>query len=487
MLTFSLHLRSVFYVTGLLVCVTGIGMIGVAGIELAIGAKDWLSFLVSAAVTLFIGSGVALSSRPRAIEFGLRDGMVLTALSWVVIAAVAALPLMLSAKPLSFTDAYFETMSALTTTGSTVIVGLDDMPPGVLLWRSVLQAFGGMGIIVFAIALLPFLRVGGMQLFRLESSDKSEKALPRTSEIAASIIGIYFGLIALCALSYALSGMSLFDAANHAMTTVATGGFSTSDASLGAWEKHPGVHWTAFVFMAAGALPFTLYLRVAQGRWDALMRDGQVRAFFGLMALAIAATSVWLIATGRYGVEPAIRHAAVNLMSVVTTTGYATVDYMQWGSFPIAIFFFLTLVGGCTGSTSGGLKIFRLQVLAALVAVQFRRFVHPNGVYVARHKGKPIGDDVAISVLVFVLVYLATIGAVTLAIAAMGVDLVTALTGTMQAIGNVGPGLGDIVGPAGNFSTLPAGAKWLLALAMLIGRLELFTFLVLFTPHFWRA
>lgn len=487
MLTFALHHRSVFYVTGLLVCLTGVGMAAVSGVELLLGAKDWLSFLISAAVTLFVGAGVALSSRPRVVEFGLRDGIVLTALSWIVIAAVATLPLMLSAKPLSFTDAYFETMSALTTTGSTVIVGLDSMPPGVLLWRSLLQAFGGMGIIVFAIALLPFLRVGGMQLFRLESSDKSEKALPRTSEIAASIIAIYFGLIALCTLSYSLSGMTLFDAANHAMCTLATGGFSTSDSSLGLWEKHPGVHWTAVAFMAAGALPFTLYLRMAQGRWDALLRDGQVRAFFLLMAVTTAATAAWLVATGRYGIEPAIRHAALNLMSVATTTGFASADYMQWGSFPIAVFFFLTLVGGCTGSTSGGLKIFRMQVLAALIAVQFRRFVHPNGVYVPRHKGKAIGDDVALSVLVFVLVYMLTIAAVTLAIAAMGVDLVTALTGTMQAISNVGPGLGDIIGPAGNFSSLPAGAKWLLAFAMLVGRLELFTLLVLFTPHFWRA
>jgi trk system potassium uptake protein TrkH len=366
-----------------------------------------------------------------------------------------------------------------------VLTGLDSIPRGILLWRSLLQWIGGIGIIVMAIALLPLLQVGGMQLFHTESSDRSEKVMPRLRQVTAAISALYLGFTLACALAYWAAGMTPFEAVNHAMTTLATGGYSTSDASFVKFEQ-ASIHWIAVVFMLLGGITFTLYVRVLHGEPLALLRDSQVRWFVSFLLAGILSVAVWLVLTEGIEAGPALRLAAFNVVSIATTTGYASADYYLWGSFAVAAFYFLTFMGGCTGSTAGAIKVFRFQVLYIVASQQLARLLAPHRVTVPRIQGKEVTESIAISVLTFFFFYATTFAVVALALALFGLDMETALSGSATAVGNVGPGLGPVIGPAGNFSSLPDGAKWVLAAGMLLGRLEFVTVFVLFTRAFWR-
>ncbi|MGF1609498.1 MAG: TrkH family potassium uptake protein [Kiloniellales bacterium] len=478
-------LRPVLYTIGLLLSVIGAAMLVPAVVDAMAGNPDWQAFAISASITLFIAGSLTLGLMVKEVRLDLRQAFLLTALSWTVCAAFAALPFRLAQLKLDYADAFFEGVSGLTTTGSTVLVGLDGMPPGILLWRALLQWLGGLGIIAMAIAILPYLRVGGMQLFRTESSDRFEKILPRPGQYARAIATLYVALTSLCALAYWAGGMPGFDAITHAMTTLATGGYSTSDASMGHFQSAT-IQWTGVLFMLLGALPFVLYLRVIGLDFAALWRDGQVRALVAFLAAVTLLLALNLALTNDVPLLDALRLAAFNVVSVTTTTGFATADYGAWGSFALVLFFVLTFIGGCTGSTSGGIKIFRFQVLRLFVDRQMRRLYFPQGVVAQRYKGKPLPREVASSVVGFFFIYIMGFAVLTLALAATGLDLVTSTSGAATAIGNVGPGLGPIIGPAGNFSTLPDVAKWLLSAGMLLGRLELFTVLILLLPGFWR-
>jgi trk system potassium uptake protein TrkH len=385
---------------------------------------------------------------------------------------------------MSYTDAFFEAMSGLTTTGATVITNLDGAPPGILLWRALLQWFGGIGIIVMAISVLPMLNIGGMQLFRLESSDTSEKILPRTAQIAGSITRLYFGITLACMLSYLAAGMEVFDAIAHAMTTIATGGFSTRNDSLGAFGAP--VAMVAIFFMLVSAVPFVAYLQLVNRKFDKFVRDEQIRTFF-LLAMA-AAGMMWIYQLAMTGdsAGAALLSAAFNTTSILTGTGYATADYSAWGPFAISMFFILTFIGGCAGSTACGLKIFRLQVVVKAGWRYIRQLTRPNGVFVIRYNGRLLDDEVANSVVAFVLIFILTFSAVATSLSLMGLDPLTALSAAAAAIANVGPGLGPEIGPSGTYAGLPNQAKWVLAFGMLLGRLEFLTVLVLFAPSFWR-
>jgi trk system potassium uptake protein len=367
-----------------------------------------------------------------------------------------------------------------------VIDDLDHAPPGILLWRAILQWLGGIGIIVMGVAILPILRVGGMQLVRAESSDLSEKILPRAAQIASAIGLIYLGFTMLCAALYWWAGMTPFDAAAHSMTTIATGGFSTIDASIGGFGSAT-IDTIAIVFMILGALPFVLYIQVANGQLRPLYADTQVRWFFGILAVFVVTIALWLALVEGYTPFDAFLDAAFNVVSLITTTGFASTDYGLWGTFPVAALFFLMAVGGCTGSTSGGIKIFRFAVLHAIASNQFARLIRPHGVFVPTFNRRPLPEAAAISVMAFVFLFGLSFAIVAIALSALGLDYLTAMSAAITAVANVGPGLGPIVGPAGTFASLPESAKWLLSAAMLIGRLELFTVLVLFVPSFWRG
>ncbi len=483
------QLRPVLHlVSGMLLALAGLMLLPVL-VDAAAGNPDWQVFAVSSAVTFLVGGVLFRASRCR-LSGGLtlRQAFVLTPLSWATVSAFAALPFFLSAHEGlggSATHAFFEAVSGLTTTGATVVTGLDHAPPGILLWRALLQWMGGVGIIATAVAILPALGVGGMQMFRTESSDRSEKVMPRVRQIAVAIGLVYLGLTVLWAFAYWAAGMTPFDAAAHALTTISTAGYSTSDASLGNWDV-PAIHWIATFGMIAGAVPFVLYVRLLQGGWDAL-RDSQVRTLLAFLAAVVCALTLYLAATGQYGLADALRHAAFNTVSVVTTTGYASADYAAWGNAAVGLFFGLMFVGGCTGSTAGGMKIFRFEVMAIMLRAQFLRLVFPRGVFPRAYAGRLLPDEVVGSVVVFFSLYFICYGALTIALMALDLDFLTSASAAVAALSNVGPGLGETIGPAGSFAPLPAAAKWLLSFAMLLGRLELFTVLVLFMPRFWRG
>jgi len=477
--------RPAIFIVGLLLATLAVVMCLPAVADFAYGHPDWQVFAAAAGTTFFVGVTMALTSKVRGLKLTIRHAFMITTASWATMTLFASLPFVFSELDMNFTDAMFEAMSGITTTGSTVIVGLDHAPPGILLWRSLLQWLGGIGIIVMGIAVLPLLQVGGMQLFRMESSDQSDKAMPRAAQIASAIGVIYFLLTILWAGFYWLAGMGGFDSIVHAMTTIATGGFSSHDASIAHFES-AAIDYIAAAGMLVGALPFILYLRTLQGDLLAVVNDSQVQWFIVFVAGVIAVTTGWLVL--EIGEQPteALRLAAFNIISIITGTGYATDDYGLWGAFSPVIFFFIMFIGGCAGSTTCGIKVFRFQVLYAAARTQIHHLLQPHGVFIPYFNKRPISEEIIISVLSFFFMWFFTFALLTLALSLLGLDFITAFSSAATSIANVGPALGPIAGPAGNFSTFPDAAKWLMSLGMLLGRLELFTVIVLLSRSFWR-
>ena len=478
--------RPVLFFLGILLSGLAAAMVVPALVDGAFGSPDWQAFAAAAALTLFVGIAFMLLSRGGWTSIPVRDGFVLTTAAWVLSAAFGALPFLLSDLDLSYTDAFFEAMSGITTTGSTVLSGLDEAPRGILLWRSLLQWLGGIGFIVMAIAVLPILQVGGMHLFRTEFADPSGKVLPRVGQLATGIGSIYLGATIACMIAMWMAGMSAFEATAHAMTTIATGGFSTSDQSIGHFASAP-IEWIATVFMIVGSLPFLLLWGALRGKALGLLRDTQVQWFFGIVAASVVAIAMWQWLASGHPLSQAIRESAFNVTSIITGTGYASADYWQWGTFPAAAFLFFMFIGGCAGSTSCSVKVFRYQILYQALIVQMVRLMRPHGVAVPQYNGRPIPESVTDSVFAFFFLFLLLFALLAFGLAALGLDFVTAISSAATAIANVGPGLGDVVGPSGTFASIPDAGKWLMAAGMLLGRLEIFTVLVLLSPSFWRA
>lgn len=467
-------------------------MLAVGDLMLIPAAVGWFSryhdaepFLWSALIILVPAVVINRLARRPDVSILPRHAFLVTSVVWLIAAIAGALPFALH-PGISITDAFFESMSGITTTGSTVLTDLDHRPTALLLWRSVLQWVGGLGFVMMAIAILPLVGVGGMRLYRSETSDWSDKSMPRTRDIAIQIFQLYASLTALCAACYWWFGMSAFDAVNHAMTTLATGGYSTSDLSMGKYPT-PGILWTSTVFMLTASLPFVVLLQALRSGPRAILRDDQVRFFAGMVVTLVVVCTLVLIRQSDLGWAQALTQVAFNLVSVISTTGFASTDYTLWGPFFVAVFLFLMFTGGCSGSTAGSIKAFRIQIALRLLDLQVRKLVHPSGVFVAKLNDRRLDTDIIAALVGFLFVVGLTVMVLTLALAAMGLDLVTALSAVSTALTNVGPGLGEVIGPAGNFSTLPSAAKWLLAAAMLLGRLELMTVVVLFSRHYWRG
>ncbi len=459
--------------------------------DLAVGNRDWLTFATSAAFSIFVGGALVLGFRqPQALDavqttMPRRGIYFLTTLTWLGSAAFAALPFYVAQISLTPTDAFFEATSALTTTGATIFSHIDTLPIGILVWRALLQWVGGVGIVILGITILPMLRVGGMALFHSESSDHSEKEIPSIAGLALSISLIYSGLTLLCSFAYGLAGMSMSDAILHALTTVSTGGFSTHDQSIGYFDS-AAIEWIAILFMFSGALPFIAYIRFFRRSRKALWTDVQVRALSLLLVLAAVLLTGWRWLRSDISVLDGFRQSLFHVTSIVTTTGYASTDYTLWGTGAVGLFFLLTMVGGSTGSTAGGLKIFRLSLIWRGIVVNLRRMVFPNGVFNLVYSGRRVDEDVSASVYTFFCLFFLAIALTTALVALSGEDFVTALSGAATSLANVGPGLGDKIGPAGNYAALSDAAKWVLAMAMIAGRLEIMTVLVLFLPTYWK-
>lgn len=479
-------IRPVGYVIGLLLAILGATMFLPFLVDLAEGRGHWPVFVQSGLITVLSGGLIALACS-NGVKQGLtiQQTFLLTTGVWLALPIFGALPFVFGATEARFVDAVFEAMSGLTTTGSTVFAGLDTLPKGLLLWRGLLQWLGGIGIIVVAMVFLPELRVGGMQIFRAEAFDTMGKILPRATQIASQISVIYVSLTLVCALTYIAFGMNTFDATVHALTTISTGGFSTYDASFGAFSGP--MEYVASVFMVLAALPFVRYVQLINGSARPLLFDSQVRVFLLTVLALVLFSTIVLVNVFPQHPEQAFREALFNITSIISGTGYASVDYMGWGPMMISLFFFIGLIGGCAGSTACSVKIFRYQLLFSSIRVQLLRIRSPNGVFTTRFEGRPVGDDVLNSVMSFFMFFVVSLGVLAVLLSATGLDFVTSVSGAATALANIGPGLGDTIGPAGNFASLNDTAKWLLSAAMLIGRLELMVVYAILTVNFWRA
>jgi len=480
-------LRPVFFVIGLMCSALGLLMFIPMLVDVFDEARAWRAFGISGGITTLFGALLATISYTPNPTLRARGAFVLTVFAWLTLSVLSAMPFLFEPINLSLTDALFEATSGITTTGATILTGLDNMPRGVLMWRAILQWIGGVGIVVTAMAVLPMLKVGGMQLFRLESSDMGEKILPRAASLAGGISLIYLGLTIACCIGYMLTGMNWFDAIAHAMTTLATGGYSTSDASMGGFMDN-GADIVCVAFMMAGGMPFGIYLLMTtRGDWRAPFRDSQVRAFLTVMTALIAIVTLFLILSDQFEFSRGLRLAMFNTVSIVTGTGYATADYNAWGSFAVAAFFAFMFIGGCAGSTACSIKIFRYQVAFEAMRNYLFRMPRQNAVVPMRYGGKPLPPSVVYSVMSYFFIFFLTMVVAAALLSLIGLDPITAWSGAGSAIANVGPGLGDIIGPSGTYQDLPGSAKWVLLVTMIVGRLEIVTALVLFTPAFWRS
>jgi trk system potassium uptake protein TrkH len=480
-----IDLRPALFIIGILLTTLSVAMLAPFAVDIVDGNPDWQVFAGAGLLTLFVGGVLVLTNRSPARRLSIRQAFILTSASWLALTTFAALPFVFSGLKLTYTDAFFEAMSGITTTGSTVIVGLDMAPRGILLWRALLQWLGGIGIIVMAIAVLPMLRVGGMQLFKFEAFDAQEKVLPRAGQISVWITVVYVGFTIIWWIGLWVLGMDSFHAVVHAMTTIATGGYASSDNSASEFGNK-AIEIFIIAGMLTGAMPFILYLRIIREASLSLFRDSQVRAFLCIAGVASLAVALWLWSVQGMKMADAAVVGAFNTVSIMTGTGYTLGDYQSWGPFPVVVLFFLMFVGGCAGSTSCGIKIFRFQVLFSAVIAQFRRLLQPHGIFVPHYNHRPVEEDVIQSVMNFFFLFIAAFVVLALALGALGLDYMTAITGAATAICNVGPAMGPIIGPTGTFAPLPDAAKWLLSAGMLFGRLEIFTVLVLFLPSFWR-
>ena len=476
--------KTVFFTLGLLQIILGLSMIIPIIAQILYNETD-AGFIGSGLISIVFGMLFFLSNLDHDKKINLQQAFVLTSLSWLSIAVFGSLPFIFSKLDLSITDAFFESMSGITTTGSTIITNLDVAPKGILLWRAMLQWLGGIGIIIMAITLMPIMNVGGMQLFKISSSDTTEKVMPKTKEIAIRLILIYSCLTTLCLIIYKICGMNLFDSFTHSMTTIATGGFSNYNESIG-YFKNPYIEITSIFFILCGSIPFIVYLKFLNGERSIFKSDTQIKGFLKILFISILILFLYLSLINKSFTEISFLSVSFNVISILTGTGYVTDNFSNWGNFPLIFFLILMFIGGCAGSTSCGIKIFRVQILYEFFSNQIKKIIYPHGIFNLKYGKQNINNKFMSSVITFIYLYVVIFFIVTALLSVSGLDLITSISAAATSISNVGPGLGDNIGPNGNFSSLSDYSKWILSFAMILGRLELFAILVLFIPSFWR-
>ncbi len=474
--------KTVFFTLGILLIILGISMLIPIIAQFFYDELD-SSFLGASIITIIFGTLFFLSNLDHDKKLNLQQAFLLTALSWLSIAIFSSLPFIFSGNSFTITNAFFESMSGITTTGSTIIPDLETIPKGILLWRAILQWLGGIGIIVMAITLMPIMNVGGMQLFKISSNDSSEKILPKSKEIALRLIYIYLILTVFCASSYKILGMNIFDSLTHAMTTIATGGFSNYNESIGFFNS-VSIEISAMVFIILGSLPFIVYIKFLNGNKKVFFNDTQIKTFIKIILLSIFILTIYLVFDKSNSFN--FRAILFNVISILTGTGYVNAQFDSWGGFPVILFLLLMFIGGCAGSTTCGVKIFRIQILFSFISNQLKKIIYPKGIFILKYDQNPVDNNFISSVISFIYLYLLIFFIITALLSLTGLDFVTSISGAATSISNVGPGLGSVIGPNGNFSSLPDISKWILTLGMILGRLELFAILVLFLPSFWR-
>ncbi len=480
------NIRPVLHFLGLIIAFLGVTMSVPTALDFAQGNHNWRDFFVAMLATTLIGGFVAMASADqRRAKLGVREAWLLTAGLWVLLPAFAAIPLMTGAPSLTFTDAYFETVSGFTTTGSSVITGLDTLPRSVLLWRGMTNWMGGLGIAFVAMIFLPVMRVGGMQLFRTEGFDTFGKILPRAADIARLLLAVYAGLTALCMICFLLAGLSFFDALVHAMACVATGGFSNYDANFGALQGAP--EYVGVVFMLASALPLILYVQVLRGETRPIFHDPQVRAILRWFAYGVSAVVAWRMIQTDEGFEPILRSTLFNLGSILTGTGFGSAQISTWGAFPLMVGFIMGMIGGCSGSTSGSVSVFRWLVFGAALRSALRSLHSPSRVAPPLYDGKPISAEIINPLMMFFTGYVVVMGVSTELIVLAGADFTSAFLGVWSSIGNIGYAIGPLTTRTGTNIDFNDFSTWVMTIDMLLGRLGLMALLVIFLPRFWRS
>ncbi len=476
--------KTVFFTLGILQIILGISMIIPIIFQMIFNEID-SSFIGASIITIVFGVLFTLSNLDHQKKLNLQQAFLLTALSWLSIAVFGSLPFIFSDLELNVTDAFFESMSGITTTGSTIITNLNSCPKSILIWRAILQWLGGIGIIVMAITLMPIMNVGGMQLFKISSNDTSEKILPKSKQISQRLIIIYSILTLLCATFYKMFGMSYFDSLTHSMTTIATGGFSNYNQSIGYFQS-ASIEVTAIIFIILGSIPFITYIKFLSGNKKIFISDTQIKSFLKIILISIIILFIYLILKNKNISVEVLRQVSFNVVSILTGTGYVTHGFDDWGSFPLIFFLILMFIGGCAGSTACGIKIFRIQILYVFLVNQLKKIIYPRGIFIIKYDNNNVDDKFMSSIISFIYLYITIFFIITALLSLSGLDFITSISGAATSISNVGPGLGDLIGPNGNFSLMPDISKWILSLAMILGRLELFAILVLFLPSFWR-
>ena len=476
--------KTVFYTLGTLQIILGVFMLIPVIIQLIYNELD-SGFVSASIITIVFGVLFFLSNLDHNKNIDLPQAFILTALSWLSIAIFGSLPFIFSKLSLNFTDAFFESMSGITTTGSTILTDLDNAPKAILLWRAILQWLGGIGIILMAITLMPIMNIGGMQLFKISSNDNAEKILPKSKEISMRLILIYSLLTFACALFYKLFGMNYFDSLTHSMTTIATGGFSNYNDSIG-YFNNALIEINAVVFIILGSVPFIAYIKYLNGDKKVFYKDTQINFFIKTIVVSVIIIFIFLLFNNSDSEIFLLRQVIFNVVSILTGTGYVTTNYSDWGGFPLIFFLVLMFIGGCVGSTACGLKIFRIHILYKFFVIQLKKYIYPRGIFVLKYGDSILNEKFISSIISFVFLYIIIFFIITTLLSISGLDFITAVSGAATSISNVGPGLGGMIGPNGNFSLLPDFSKWVLSAGMILGRLELFAIIVLFLPSFWR-
>ena len=476
--------KTVFFTLGILQIILGISMLIPILTQIIYSELD-SSFIGAAIISIIFGVLFFLSNLNHDKKLNLQQAFLLTALSWLTIAIFGSLPFIFSNLELSITDSFFESMSGITTTGSTIISNLQEAPKSILLWRAMLQWLGGIGIIVMAITLMPIMNVGGMQLFKISSNDSSEKLLPKSKEVALRLIYVYLTLTTFCALTYRIFGMSIFDSITHSMTTIATGGFSNYNESIGHFNSL-SIEISSMIFIILGSLPFIAYIKFLNGDKKIFFLDAQIKSFIKIIIFSVILLSLYMLFYTSDFSFINLRPIFFNVISILTGTGYVTGEFDVWGSFPLVFFLMLMFIGGCAGSTTCGIKIFRIQILYVFVVNQLKKIIYPKGIFLIKYDKNTIDDKFMASIISFIFLYLVIFFLLTALLTLSGLDFVTSISGAATSISNVGPGLGYTIGPSGNFANLPEFSKWILSFGMILGRLELFAILVLFLPSFWK-
>ena len=479
------NLRTIALVGGTVVCAVGFLLFIPLITEIIYQSESWQSYAVPILLYLIVGGALVITNRNLELKISNKDAFIITVLSWMLFTILSSVPFIYTEVNLSVIDAIFESMSGVTTTGATVLNNLDQTSKGILIWRAILQWLGGIGIIVIALVILPFLRIGGMQLFHLEGDDPYDKFLPKISSVVSKIIIVYFCLTIVLFFLYYLNGMTLFDSIAHSFTTISTGGFSTHNDSF-AYFENTAILNIAIVFMILGSFPFLVLAQSSFKNIPLVAKDHQIRLF--LIILIFAISLIYFFAK-EYVVGDIffkISTISFNTISIISGTGYVSENFENWGNYASVLFLILMFIGGCAGSTTGGLKVFRFQILFKYVVLHFKKMLKPHIVLAAQFNGKTVHDSTYESVMTFFFLYIITFAISALMLSFSGMDFLTCISASASAISNVGPGLGEVIGPEGNYSSLTNYSKIVLILTMFLGRLEMLTIFILFIPSFWK-